>query len=80
MCLKEYILEDKTTLFYNAKPKSTGSDGRAGSGRKRVKRKTNIPFVLYWRQQQNISSFECQHISKTTSAIQVTRNCPRMQM
>jgi cytochrome oxidase assembly protein ShyY1 len=38
MCLKGYFLEDKTMLFYNAKSKSTGFEGRAGSGRKRVKR------------------------------------------
>jgi hypothetical protein len=38
MCLKGYILEDKTTLFYNAKPNSTGFEGTAGPGRKRAKR------------------------------------------
>jgi len=35
-----FFLEYKTTLFYNAKPKSTSFEGRAGSGKKRVKRET----------------------------------------
>jgi hypothetical protein len=77
---KDIFLEDKNTLFYDAKPKSTGFEGRAGSGRKWVKRQRNIPFVLSCRWQQNISSFEYQQISETTSPIWVTRNRPRMHM
>jgi hypothetical protein len=69
MCLKGYLSEDKTTLFYNAKPKSTGFEGSARSGKKSVKIQSNIPFVLSCRWQQKISSFDCQQISETASPI-----------
>jgi len=70
MCLKGYILEDKTTLFYNAKPNSTGfeRDSRAREEKGKKIEEHSICVVLC-RWQQNISSFECQQISETTLPI-----------
>jgi hypothetical protein len=32
MCLKRYILEDKTTLFYNAKPRALAVKAQDSQG------------------------------------------------